>query len=82
MLDIQKTLLSFGMHAPQQNQRNNSMACPKCKCKVHYKYDSGDDMYITGVSYLERCAHCGFIFDEEDALDDDDDYPQPTEESE
>jgi hypothetical protein len=47
------------------------MACPKCKCKVCYNYDSGDD-YQTDDDNLERCAMCGHIFDAElEGLDDD-----------
>lgn len=49
------------------------MACPNCGCKETYYYD--DEYY--GEYYedsgLERCAACGYIFDVEDALPDDED---------
>ena len=45
------------------------MACPYCECKVTYQYDDDDTFPTPG---LERCANCGTIFDEEDALDEDD----------
>ena len=46
------------------------MACPKCKCKVCYQYDDEDDAIMSDYQ-LEKCAHCGHIFDELEALDND-----------
>ena len=47
------------------------MACPSCSCKVAYPYFEDDFCSDVG---LERCAHCGFIFDVLDSEDEDDDY--------
>jgi hypothetical protein len=47
------------------------MICPKCECKVCYHYDDECDVYLSDYE-LYRCAHCGNIFDELEALDDDD----------
>jgi hypothetical protein len=47
------------------------MACPKCGCKVTYQYDPFPDFSDPNEDYLERCAHCGEIFDSEFADDDD-----------
>jgi len=42
------------------------MACPKCGCKVTYPYGSSD--------ILEKCAHCGKVFDNElEGMDDEED---------
>jgi len=49
------------------------MACPICKCKVCYQFDDVNDDYQSDYP-LERCAMCGNVFDELEALDDDDDY--------
>lgn len=45
------------------------MACPRCKCKVTYAYGNSD--------ILERCAHCGMIFDFElEGLDEGEEYDE------
>jgi len=44
------------------------MACPECECKVTYQYDDDD---VEPTPGLECCARCGFIFDVENALDED-----------
>jgi hypothetical protein len=46
------------------------MACPRCECKVTYQYDDDDIFPSEG---MERCAACGYIFDEDEALEEDDD---------
>jgi hypothetical protein len=47
------------------------MSCPKCRCKVSYQYDSGDDC-VQADDSLERCAACGHVFYIEDSADEDD----------
>lgn len=47
------------------------MACPKCGCKVTYQYDEDN---VNSTPFLERCANCGAIVVEEEALEEDD-YP-------
>jgi hypothetical protein len=45
------------------------MACPRCECKCTYTYDDSPEGFM-GTPGLERCAYCGYIFDIEEALDD------------
>lgn len=57
------------------------MACPKCGCKVTYQYDPFPDFNDPDEDYLERCAHCGEIFDSEFADDEDDEECEAMNES-
>lgn len=42
-----------------------TMACPSCRCKVHYQYD--DDIEFGSVDEeWQRCAACGHIFHTDD----------------
>lgn len=50
------------------------MACPKCKCKTTYPYNSEDDFgFGMHIEEMERCAHCGTIFFLDEAIDEEDD---------
>lgn len=47
------------------------MACPRCGCRVTYRYDMNPDFNDPEEDYWERCASCGAVFDIDWAGDDD-----------
>lgn len=52
------------------------MACPKCKCRVCYPYDTDPDMVGIVDEELQRCSNCGYVFFSDEELDDEEIYDE------